>query len=343
MTQESFRQEPPSVMPWDPKRSVRSFDPAEARFSRGFLRSRPERWFPAFAAQWLPLAHSLGAELRLIEVKPLLLAPRGLDHGFAGTVDDEPIGIFLDADSMRVIIDAVSPGGTPAAQSVVLEYLARRFLSSLAVAWSGAESSVVQFQSEVDPFEIPQHGAVKLTVMVNNNYCTVWVGLGRRLIERLDGLWRRQLHSNVRKGDSGGSLLRMEVAQLAVPPSTLTDYTKPGTVIDLETLVSDSITLRVDGKPWMPSRICDVGGKLGFEILPGPVSVPTLPEGTTRLSIEFAEIPFDANSLAELGQVGAVWQTAIDLGNQIVLTINGEPIARGTLCVYEGRFAISVE
>ena len=342
MNQDRSRDDAVALVPWDPKRFVRKFEATEARFSRGFLRCRPEKWFPAFATQWLPLAHSLGVEIRLVEVKPVLVMPKGLESGFAGRVDDEPIGIFLDNDSTKVLLDAVCPGAGAHAREVVLEYLARRFLSSMALSWSGPESSVVQFDQEMNPFDITETGTVKLTAMINNNPSTVWIVLGRRLVERLDGLWRRQIHSSSKHAEREQTV-HLEVGQLAVPPSMLVDYMKSGATIDLEVLLSDLVTLRLGNRPWLPARLCDINGKLGFEIVPGPVSSPALPEGTTRLSIEFPKLTIDSPMVSEISQVGAIWESGYMLANKVEMVINGERVANATLCTYEGRFAISVD
>lgn len=342
MNQDRSRDEGGALIPWDPKRFVRKFDSSEVKFSRGFLRSRPEKWFPAFATQWLPLAHSLGVEIRLVEVKPVLVMPKGLEAGFAGRVDDEPIGMFLDSESTKVVLDALCPGAVPHARDIVLEYLARRFLSSLALSWSGPESSTVQFDQEMNPFDVPETGTVKLTALVNNNHCTVWIALGRRLVERLDGLWRRQVHSSSKLNEKEMSL-HIEVAQLAVPPSMLVDYMKSGATIDLEVLLTDTVTLKLGNRPWLPARLCDVSGKLGFEIISGPISTPALPDGTTRLSIEFPKLTLDSLTVSEIGQVGAIWECPTALENRVDMVINGERVAGATLCTYEGRFAVSVD
>lgn len=326
---------------WDPARFVRSFDIQEARYSRGFLRCRPERWFPAFGAQWLPLAHSLGAELRLVEVKPLLVMPRGLDAAFAGSVDGEPIAVLFDADSSRAMLEAVVPGSSRSGSDVVLEYIARRLLGTLALSWSGPESSRVQFHPEMNPFEAVPAGGVKCTFIVNNAYATLWIALGRQLLDRLDGLWRRQVQSVARRVESE-VLARIEVAQLAVPPSMLGDYTRPGAIIDLEIQASDSAVIRSDGRAWLPARIVAVDKFLGFEVTQGPIVPAQLPEGTTRLSIEFGTVTLDAQSAAEIAQVGAVWQSTIPLSSEVNLVVNGERVGGGTLCVYEGRFAVRI-
>lgn len=327
---------------WDPQRLLRKLDPAEARYSRGFLRCRPEKWFPSFATQWLPLAHSLGVEIKVLEVKPVLSSPRTLRFGFAGAVDDEAVAMLMDEPSYEVLLEAMAPGAVPQSGPIVAEYMARRFLSSLALAWSGPEASVVRFDRQVNPLDVPAVGAVKFSFEINGSSATVWFLMGKLLIERLDGLWRRQVRSSAKAG--GGAVeVHLEIAQLAVPVSMLSDYTRPGSVIDLEVVSSDLVTLRHSGKGWLPGRLCALNGALGFEVISGPVASPVLPDGTTRLSIELTSVKFDPALLSEMAQVGAIWDTGVRLSDKVMLTINGDRVADATLCLFEGRFAISVE
>lgn len=326
---------------WDASRYVRKIDSRESRYSRGFLRCRPEKWFPGFPTHWLPLAHSLGVELKATEVKPALGLPVGLEISFGGTVDGEPVRVAIDTASSRILLNAIVPGTSPIGSEIVLEYLARRFLASLAMSWSGPQSSVVQFDSQAVHRETDISGAVKFSGTVNGEAVTVWLALGKSLVERLDGLWRRQVQSTV-KPQEAGTGVNIEISQLAVPPTLLVEYLKSGTVIDLEVPVSDSVTLRLGGKAWQAGRLCDVDGKIGFETLPGPVSAPVLPEGTTRLSIQFGSVTLDASAIAEMAQPGAIWTSAIPLSDAVQLVINGEKVGAATLCCYQGRFAITV-
>ncbi len=331
-----------SLASWDPQRVLRKLDPTEARYSRGFLRCRPEKWFPGVATQWLPLAHSLGVEVKVTEVKTVLVAPRTLRYGFAGTVDDEPVAMLMDEASYEALIEAITPGTVAQAAPIVVEYMARRFLSSLALAWSGPEASVVRFDPQINPLETPAAGAVKFAFEINGSAAVVWVVIGKLLLERLDGLWRRQVRSSA-KGGAAAVDLRLEIAQLAVPVSMLSDYTRSGSVIDLEVVATDLVTLRHSGKGWLPGRLCSIGGNLGFEVISGPVASPILPEGTTRLSIEVGAVKFDAVVLSEMAQVGAIWDTGIRFSDKVALAINAEKVADAALCLFEGRFAISVE
>ncbi len=331
----------PGLQRWDPNRYLRKLDPDLVRLSHGFLRTRPEKWFPGFAAQWLPLAHALGVELKIVEVQPLLSTPRNCDRGFGGTIDEEPLAIVWDQSSEQVISECIAPGSSGVAAEAILEYLSRRFLSSLALAWSGPESSVVKFDTSIDLKSIKESGAIKLGILLNNRPAHIWLSLGPQVVERLDGLWRRQIRSTS-KQQIGGNVA-IEIAQLAVAPSMLVDYIRPGTTIDLEVTVSDMVTLRLGNKSWLPGRLCDVDGRLGVEIISGTVPTLTLPEGSTRLSVDFGSFELDAGGMAELSQVGAVLATNVDIGASVSMVVNSDRVATAYLCTYEGRFAVTVE
>jgi flagellar motor switch/type III secretory pathway protein FliN len=122
----------------------------------------------------------------------------------------------------------------------------------------------------------------------------------------------------------------------------LSEYLTKGTVIDLEVRVSDGLTLRVGHKPFMPARMVEVGGRFACQTIQGVVSNVTIPEGTSRLSIELGALPMEASGLAELSQAGAVLVTDREVSNTVYLTINQERVGEAKLCVYQGRYAVEV-
>jgi hypothetical protein len=334
-----------NVSPWEPTRFLRTAAPSEVKLSRGFLRCRPEKWFPGFAAQWLPLGHSLGVEMKMIEAKPVLHTPIEQSIGFVGTIDGEPIGLSIDPASARVVTEAIVPGGLRGGDSqsggLVLEYLARRLLTSLAAAWTGPQSSQVRFEPEIGFQEVDPGGDVRINFSVNGTPAQVVISLGRFLVDRLDSLWRRQVHSTGRAVEAG-SEIALEIAQLAVPPSMLGDYLRSGTLIDLESRASDALTLRAGTKAWHSARGCISNGCYAFEVIPGGSAPPGLPEGTTRLSISLGSTRLDGGVVAELAQPGAMWETTVPATDRVELLINGEAVGEGRLGLYEGRFAVTV-
>jgi len=329
------------VQPWEPQRMLRRISELEAALSRGFLRCRPEKWFPGLSTQWMPVAHAFGCEIAVTDIKPVLAEPPSSDAAFVGVVSGEEMTLVLDADSSSAMLGEALPGTDGFAASVAQEYLMRRLFYSLVTSWTGPEISSVSFQGRLASQPVRTAGSVKVTCSLNTSQVVIWFGLGERMLATLDGLWRRQVQSTARAGD-GSSQIRLEVAQLGVPPQMLSDYLKPGTVIDLEVRASDMLTVRAGGKAWMPGRMVNVNGKLGCEIVPGAVAAPSVAEGTTRLSIELGNLPVEGSQIAEFGQVGAVIVTGTQIGQEVVLSINQEPVGRARLCVYEGRFAIEV-
>ncbi len=327
---------------WEPHRVLRRIEPAEAALSRGFLRSHPEKWFPGFAAHWLPVMHALGCEARIAEVKPSMHRPVAGESVFIGSVDGEPVILSVDAEAARNITEEVVPGARGKAADTVLEYLLRRLLASLALSWSGPESSKVTFAGAAEPSVVQVAVSVKISFVINTVSSTVRIGLGMRMAEQLDRLWRRQVHSSARV-PLAQSTMRFEIAQLGVPPQMLSDYLTKGTVIDLEVRASDSLIVRYGTKPWMPARMVEVDGKFGCEIVSGGLSAPSVPEGTTRLSVEIANVELDGAHIAELGQPGAILVTDTPIGEKVNLVINGDKVGEARLCVYEGRFAIEVQ
>lgn len=329
------------MVPWEPNRHLLQISPEEVAYSRGFLRCKPERWFPGFAAHWAPLGHLLGMDFRVAEVKPVISYPRDLAIGYVGSIDNEPMGIFLDDTAARFILDPALPGGSDISRELLLEYLARRLLTSLGACWSGPESSKVAFDSEADPSSINGVGAIKFAINLNGTTIAVWLVLGTYMVDRLDGLWRRQIQSSG-KPSEGDSHVSLEVAQLAVPPSMLAEYLRPGTAVDLESPVTDSITLRIKGKGWVVGKMRAIGSRLGVEISSTQTTALKIPEGSTRLSLSLGSVTLDPGAMAELSQPGAVLDTAIRLSNRLAMLINGEQVGEAGLSVYEGRLAISV-
>lgn len=329
--------------PWLPSNLLSVVPNSLAQWSRGFLRCRPEKWFPGLSTDWLPLAHALGFELRVTRVTPMLAGSPASLTFFRGYLDDEPIAVAVGQDSEEVLGEALLPGLGGKGWPYLLDYLARRLLTGLASTWSGPERATLQYDSQGGDYfgALSHEGAAKVEMLINGRHVELWVLIGGKLIALLDGLWRRQLRSTS-SVPKGLYEVRCELAQIAVQPSMLVDYMRLGTAIDLEVPVSDIATLRIGAKPWLTIRLCRVDHKIAFETLPAPVAVRELPTGTTRVTIEFPQLSLDEGGVIEIAQPGALLVTEYPLTNRVDMIINGEKVAEATLQMYEGRFAITV-
>jgi hypothetical protein len=338
-------QQEPILEVWQWRTSLQPIDLSALKLAKGFLRSRPERWFPQLASEWLPLFHSLSSELRVTEVTPERSVPEGLELGYGGSIDNESFGLFFDREAIRMAIDVVVPGAYPENRDIVLEYLARRILATLKSTWVGSEAIELLFDKRIDPFSIPIAGAVKVSFTIHGNEATIWLGLGKSVVERLDAMWKRQnqpVQKTTTQVPSGVMTVFFEVAQLAVPPADLVQYTQPDTKIDLEVPLSDTIFIRTSERLLGSARMFQSDGKLAVETISMNPVQPILPEGMTRISVVLGKINVDSAVVQENVSPGTVWDTGIKLSDLVDMYLNGEIIARGKLSVYDDRFALNV-
>lgn len=144
------------------------------------------------------------------------------------------------------------------------------------------------------------------------------------------------------KTSEGSVEIFLEVAQLAVPPADILTYTRSGTVIDLEVPAVDTVTVKSAQKLLFQSQMVNVEGRLGLETLSTPPPQQVLPEGMTRIGIVFGKFSVDSAILSENSQFGSLWDTGVLLSDSVQMILNGDVVATGTLCTYDGRFALSV-
>lgn len=327
--------------PWKPNKLLRRYDPLEVRYSCGFLRCSPEKWFPGFAMQWQPLAHSLGVEFSLVETKPFIGGNHNFQYGFTGSIDDEPMCVFLEDDSAVALLEMIIPGARNKAREVVLEYLAMRLISSLALSWTGPESSLVKFESDIDPHSVRGIGGVKLQLNVNGTPITIWITMGKIMLEKMDGLWRRQLHSTIGTKIAPTNV-RVEVGHLTVPPAMLSEYLKSGVFYDIEIPVSDSVTLIANDKAWLPARLGIVNNNFVVATVATTPPSVKIPAGATKLSFEFGITQLVPGMTAEVAQVGASFDTNIRVSDKVSIVVNNEKVGEAILRSYQGSLVISV-
>lgn len=332
----------PELKEWKWKDKLLSIDPDQTQLPKGFLKSKPSSWFPHLASEWLPLAHSLAVDLRVIDATTASKLPDDLDLGYGLSVNQEPCAIFFDNELIRLALEIVVPGSIAEARDIVLEYFGRRFVSSVKSTWIGRTDQTILFDKRIDPFTIDIKGAISLTISINGVTCKVWIGLGAQLVQEIDTTWRRQI-SGTTKNSEGLQDVYFEIAQLAVPPSELITYTQSGTKIDLEVPVSDTVTIRTIEKPIFVGKLKQSKGNLVVETSSLTPTQAILPEGMTRLSIILTKLSVESSVIQDNQFIGAIWETGAMLSGTVSMMLNNEIVGQGVLYEYEGRFALSVD
>ena len=332
---------------WEPEHRLRQLSPEEARFSRGFLCADPLAWFANLPEQWVPLFHWLETEVSLDSLEFAFGFPEELARVSVVEFNSELGVLGMDQLAIEAISQRISPEVSGVAEDVLLEYVERRILSSLSKGWSGDESLQCFYLASRETSQVDLLGHVKLTVHVAGVPSAFWLGLGPRMVERVDSAWRRHLFEQQRA--QGKDVLSdqmhsvsIELAELAVPPAMLIDYMRSGTVIDLEVPVGKDVVARLDEVPWISGELCHFHGNLALTVTESAVTQKNLPEGTTRVRVEIARAELDHEGIVEHQQEGAVLLTRIPINSNASLVISGENVASAVIHELDGRFALSV-
>ena len=314
-----------------------------AELSVGFLRCRPEKWFPSISSHWLPFWHSLGIEIRIVEVKTSLKAPGSLEKGFYGVVDEERVAVCLEAESENILLSAVSPGIEVNAQKILLEYLARRFFSTIALSWSAEENAKVNFRSEILTHSFEEAGAVKITFSLNNSNCNLWILLGEKLVSRFDGLWRRQLVSPQKEVNETVHSAAIELLACSMNEAEIRAQIKHGHFLSFAGNKLDLATLLIDEKPHLPVKICKVNDSFAFQTASaGLFSLPES-EAKLRLSVRLPSFQIRSNNLAEVSQVSSYLISTISTKSPVEVFVQGKKLADAQLAYSLGNLGVLIK
>jgi len=330
---------------WDPRLELAEVSAGAARYSTGFLRAHADIWFKNFGSHWTPLAHGLGVDLRLEGIETGFDFPDELSRVTPIEVDGEIAVVGFSEDAQAAIVSAICPGVGELQQDILLEYIERRLISTLTKSWTGTVAPLnCHYIASDNVEEAEVVGVIALRWSLAGRSCAVWFGLGPRLLDRLDILWREYVaEANAEGGRSSARRnLSVELAELAVPPALLIDYMRSGTLINLGLPLSDQVTLKLDGKEWATGRLRRYEDRFAVEIEDFEPSTPALPEATTRVQVELFRLGVDSTFIGEHSQAGAILLTDLTVNSTASMVIGGESVATALIIVADGEFALSV-
>jgi hypothetical protein len=326
---------------WNPSIELPKIDALTERYSRGFLRCAPARWFPGLPTQWAPMLKQFGIEVESLQVRTSLFKDRQFAHSFVASMDGELLAIGFDSEAAQAICSRISPERGVEAEKAVLEYLCRRFVTSAALSWSGVDSSGIRFESKRNISEVDKTGLLEIQVSIDDVWVSLWLIGGAKFIEHFDGLWRRQLHSTSPQANAQFDI-QIELGKLFIPRDLIGQYTASGATIDLGIPVSRQVVVLASGQPWLNAHLHQLEGSYALEIMAGTPVNEQVPSGHVRLGVELMRGRWQGTTVVELAQIGAMTRLPSSLSDTVTLVAGSDVVGQALLKTYQGRFVISV-
>ena len=331
-----------SFREWNAAEDLLAVRPEIVRFSKGFLRSKPEVWFPGFAAYWLPLFHTFDIHHEGVETTPLLDLSSAKGITFYGSLDGEMLSLVIPESLFDFIARVELPAAPQTAKHLFIEYFARRFLTSVAASWSAQEGAVFQFHSNLGSPPVHSSAGVRLHFRLNGEMLSLFLGVSQGLLEKIDQLWITQmLQGVVNIGDSCRT--RLVFGSTMLVPSEVGEVLSSGQTVPINSGGSEKILLLLDDRPLLEGRLLRQEGGIVFETIREVKEAVAIEEGMTSVGFELGEVEISRRDIHLLAQPGAL-HLFPQIGDQpkIHVYVADKKVGEGTLLAYESQLFVKL-
>ena len=330
------------IQDWNPYDKLKTIEAGVVNFSSGFLSSRPERWFPNLSSHWLLLAANLNLQLKINSVKPLIEEPPLLDNCWSVSCGESSFAVGLTSAAAEYVSNLFLPDARGSVREITLEYLARRFVNSLSHTWSGPAFEQFAFiGKKIESESFPFSGAVQLNVELNERQFDLWILLSVGMVEKLDGLWRRQTKSIA----SGQLILNecdLEIAGFEVPVTEINQYLTQGNIIRLDQSVIDGAVLCTNSETLADVDLFICDQRYALKIRQSRKAPLRSPSGSVRISAVLANLNFESALAGQLAREGSFLPTATPVGNQVQLKVEGQVVAEAFIKEENSRLVLEI-
>jgi hypothetical protein len=327
---------------WNAAEDLPLISPEAIRFSKGFLRSKPEVWFPGFAAYWLPLLHTFNLRQDAVETIPLLDLSSMKGITFYGSLDGEMLTLVISESLFDFIARVELPAASQTAKHLFIEYFARRFLTSISSSWSAQEGAVFQFHSDLGSPPVHCSAGVRLNFRLNGEMLSLIVGMSQGLLEKIDQLWITQTLQGVANIDDSAHI-RLVFGSTQLVPSEVGEVLSSGQTVPINSGGSEKILLLLEDRPWLEGRLVRDEGGIAFETIREVEQLEEIEEGMTSVSFELGEIEMSRRDIHLLAQPGALHQFPhIADQPKAHVYIADKKVGEGALLAYESQLFVKL-
>ena len=137
--------------------------------------------------------------------------------------------------------------------------------------------------------------------------------------------------------------LDIQIAELAVSPNMLNEYLSKGVRVGLEKIVNDNVYILKDNKKFLKGKLLQSGGRFIVEILGKVENVAGPLQNMVDISIVLGSVVVPGYVVSELSQTNALWDTGLELTNEVSIFVDNKFSATANLASYDKQFAIEVK
>ncbi len=327
---------------WSPSAELTEVSAKEIIYSKGFLQSNPQTLFPSFSSFWNDFIENYSIDIHVVEIRKLLDIPSNVKYLYKGSIDKENIYVGFNADEFAYFGNILIPAGNGRPIDIVMEYLIRRFLTSLSFSWTASENSVIYFEGRTQ--EKPSAEATLiLSLKVSGTRVNVYIMCPYSIVNTIDKLWRGQIQASSKYKDISEISLDIQIAELAVSPNMLNEYLSKGGRVGLEKIVNDNVYILKDNKKFLKGKLLQSGGRFIVEILGKVENVAGPLQNMVDISIVLGSVVVPGYVVSELSQTNALWDTGLELTNEVSIFVDNKFSATANLASYDKQFAIEVK
>jgi flagellar motor switch/type III secretory pathway protein FliN len=338
---------------WEANQYLATVGYQTVRYSAGFLKANVANYFKDFYADWTDFFEYFGVQCKLARVSSSLGFPTKEVSLLQIEINKEPCVLVIDKKIKEIILETFLKKNSPHNPNLTIltEYIEKKFLYSLSQSFKGKFPLKFSYLKLLQPVSKIKNnnlgGVICLTFEINGKIGYVWFGLSNKITDKIDGDYKKE---NALEPDSDADQLRVDLtillAENAIPTSKVVDYTKVGALIEIGEFKEIEILVEKYNQVIAKGRLYNFNNFFAIkisEVIQPVTRVEDAFSGVTTINVEFDCVEMTQKMLKENLQPGGFIVTAKNLNDlAVALSIGGEAVAFGEICIVDGKLSVLV-
>ncbi|MBP9838557.1 MAG: hypothetical protein KBC84_07560 [Proteobacteria bacterium] len=234
----------------------------------------------------------------------------------------------IDDSTEETITKIFLQQATDVAADTIVEYLERRFISSLQKTCILPNTDFFYVGEDKQGTDIL--ASVCLKLKIQGQSVDIWIGLGRSLLENLNNLKKKT------EGNNNKVLLSLSLFEMTLPTANLIDITKVDNKISFDLPFSNKVSLILEDRIVAQGILFKYQNKFALEVKRIQDQLINIPENMAYVVYEVAKAEVEQRFLADILKNNKIILSDTEISDSCAIVVNGEEVARAVLGEYDG-------